>query len=461
MRTGAAIEPVYRDTNSELAAHFDAAGEFGWDLVCAVAANATPSGKVTTQAWDYIMDVLLAALEHDGPFDGIVLALHGAMVTETNEDGEGALLEALRQKVGPDIPICASLDLHANVTARMVANADGLFSYRTYPHVDAYDTGKRAAAVLQQAMDGNVRPRCLVATRPQIVGANHGFTAAGPMVELIRRCGVHGDEPGILDVSVNAGFPWADIEEAGPSVTVTYGDDGARAREIAEAMMDTVWDWRAESTLETVSVGDAIAHVVAAGPGDKPFVLADFSDSPGEGGYGDSAVLLLAMLEAGFENAAFGTICDPDAVITCQRAGVRGTVTLSLGGKYDGDTAKPLMITGEVVAISEGGFTFEGPMTAGLRTTMGNTVVLRAGGIDAIISSARLQTLDCGIFRSQGIDPETKSVLGVKSTHQFRAAFEPIAREVLLVDAGGLTSRNLANLSYRNVRRPVWPLDED
>ena len=202
------------------------------------------------------------------------------------------LLEALRQKVGPDIPICASLDLHANVTARMVANADGLFSYRTYPHVDAYDTGKRAAAVLQQAMDGNVRPRCLVATRPQIVGANHGFTAAGPMVELIRRCGVHGDEPGILDVSVNAGFPWADIEEAGPSVTVTYGDDGARAREIAEAMMDTVWDRRAESTLETVSVGDAIAHVVAAGPG--------------EGGYGDSAVLLLAMLEAGFDNAAFG-----------------------------------------------------------------------------------------------------------------------------------------------------------
>lgn len=299
------------------------------------------------------------------------------------------------------------------------------------------------------------------ARRPQIVGANHGFTAAGPMVELIRRCGVHGDEPGILDVSVNAGFPWADIEEAGPSVTVTYGDDGARAREIAEAMMDTVWDRRAESTLETVSVGDAIAHVVAAGPGDKPFVLADFSDSPGEGGYGDSAVLLLAMLEAGLDNAAFGTICDPDAVITCQRAGVRGTVTLSLGGKYDGDTAKPLMITGEVVAISEGGFTFEGPMTAGLRTTMGNTVVLRVGGIDAIISSARLQTLDCGIFRSQGIDPETKSVLGVKSTHQFRAAFEPIAREVLLVDAGGLTSRNLANLSYRNVRRPVWPLDED
>jgi microcystin degradation protein MlrC len=113
------------------------------------------------------------------------------------------------------------------------------------------------------------------------------------------------------------------------------------------------------------------------------------------------------------------------------------------------------------VAISEGGFTFEGPMTAGLHTTMGNTVALRVGGIDAIISSARLQTLDCGIFRSQGIDPETKSLPGVKSTHQFRAAFEPIAREVLLVDAGGLTSRNLANLSYRNVRRPVWPLDED
>jgi microcystin degradation protein MlrC len=136
-------------------------------------------------------------------------------------------------------------------------------------------------------------------------------------------------------------------------------------------------------------------------------------------------------------------------------------VTLSLGGKHNGDTTKPLTISGEVVAISEGGFTFEGPMTAGLRTTMGNTAVLRVGGIDVIISSARLQTLDCGIFRSQGIDPETKSVLGVKSTHQFRAAFEPFAREILLVDTGGFLSRNPEDLTYRNVRRPVWPLDKD
>ncbi len=154
-------------------------------------------------------------------------------------------------------------------------------------------------------------------------------------------------------------------------------------------------------------------------------------------------------------------IGDPDAVITCQRAGVRGTVTLSLGGTYDPNITTPVLITGEVVAISEGGCIFEGPMTAGLRSTKGNAVVLRVGGIDVIISSARLHTLDCGIFRSQSIDPESKSVLGIKSTHQFRATFEPIAREVLLVDAGGLTSRNLANLPYRNVRRPVWSLDED
>lgn len=460
LRGGGAIEPIYRDTNSELAAHFDAADEFGWDLVCALAANATPSGRVTAQAWDYITDALFTALEHDGPFDGILLALNGAMVTETIEDGEGALLEALRQRVGPDIPICVSLDLHANVTEQMAANANGLFSYRTYPHVDTYDTAKRAAAVLNRAMDGDARPRCLVARRPQIEGANYGRGQSGPMVDLIRRCLAHGEEPGILDVSVNAGFPWSDIEAAGPSVTVTYGDDGARAREIAEAMMDTIWDQRAEVTLETVSAAEAIARVVAAGPGEGPFVLADYADNPGGGSYGDNPVLLEAMLDAGFENAAFATICDPDAVITCQRAGVRGTVTLSLGGKYDPAT-KPYTLTGEVVAVSEGGFTFEGPMMKGLRSTMGNTVVLRVGGMDIVISSARVQSLDRAVFRSQGIDPETKSVIGVKSAHHFRAGFEPIAREILLVNAGGLTTPDLKSLSYKNVRRPVWPLDDD
>ncbi len=285
------------------------------------------------------------------------------------------------------------------------------------------------------------------------------------MTDLLRRCAAHGDEKGIVDVSVNGGFPWADIEWAGPSVTVTYdeGMDGAadRAREIAESMMDTVWDERATVTIEHLQVDEAMTRVKAAGQGDKPIILADFSDNPGGGSYGDNPTLLAGMIEADLQDSVFGTISDPEAVVTCQRAGVRGTVTIPLGGKIDPDFVPPLTVTGEVVAISDGGFTYEGPMSTGLRSSMGPTVILRIGGIDVIISTARLQVLDLAIFRSQGIDPEGKSIVAVKSAHHFRGAFQPIAREIFLVDALGLATPSLKSLNYENVRRPVWPLDMD
>lgn len=460
LHLGDNIASVYLGTNTEVAAHFDAAAENGWDLVPVIAANAVPSGKVTAEAWDYVTGEILAAV--DDSFDGILLALHGAMVTERDEDGEGALLQAIRAKAGPDIPICVSLDLHANVTQEMAENANGLFSFRTYPHVDTYDTGKRAAAALQAAMEGATAPRCLVARRPQIDGANHGRSQDGPMIGLLARCETHGEEPGILDVSVNGGFPWADIEWAGPSVTVTY-DAGAedRAREIAEAMMDTVWEERADVTIRHLSVEDAMELVKAAGPGDKPIVLPDFSDNPGGGSYGDNPTLLAGMIAADLQDVAFGTIADPEAVRECQRAGVRGDVKLELGGKIDPDFVGPIRVSGEVVGISDGGFTYEGPMSTGMRNTMGPTAILRVGGIDIIISTNRLQVLDLAIFRSQGIDPEEKQIVAVKSAHHFRGAFGPIAREIHLVDALGLATPSLKSLNYENVRRPVWPLDLD
>ncbi|NKB56277.1 MAG: hypothetical protein GKS00_08075 [Alphaproteobacteria bacterium] len=461
LHLGDAIAPVYLGTNSEVAAHFDAAAENGWDMVPVIAANAVPSGKVTREAWEYLSGELLAAV--DDTYDGILLALHGAMVTEVDEDGEGALLQAIRDKAGPDVPICVSLDLHANVTEEMAQNASGLFSFRTYPHIDTYATGKRAAEALQAAMEGETAPHCLVARRPQIDGANHGRSQDGPMIGLLRRCKEHGAEGRIVDVSVNGGFPWADIEWAGPSVTVTYDNDkdGAadRAREIAESMMDTVWEERANVTIKHLQVGEAMDRIKAAGSGDKPIVLADFSDNPGGGSYGDNPTLLAGMIEADLQGAVFGTIADPEAVIACQRAGVRGTVKIPLGGKIDPDFVPPLRVTGEVVAISEGGFTYEGPMATGMRNTMGPTVVLRIGGIDVIVTTNRLQVLDLAIFRSQGIDPEEKQIVAVKSAHHFRGAFGPIAREVLLVDALGLATPSLKSLHYENVRRPVWPLD--
>lgn len=459
LRSGKAIEPAYRGTNSELAAFFDARDEFGWEMDCAIAANATASGKVTQEAWELLSGAVLTALDRDGPFDGILLALHGAMVAESTDDGEGTLLAAIRERIGPDVPVCVSLDLHANVTDLMAANASGLFSFRSYPHLDIYETAARAAAALREAMDGKIRPRCVVARRAMIDGVNHGRSQDGPMVELVRRSLEFSREAGIVDVSVNAGFPWSDIEMAGPSVTVTHDGAAARARAIAEEMMDLAWEERASVTVPLLNVDQAMARVAALGAGDGPIILADFCDNPGGGAYGDNPNLLRAMIGAGLKNAVFGCIADPEAVILCQRAGVRGTVTLPIGGKFDPALTPPLVVAGEVVAISEGSFTLQGPLSSGMRGSMGSTAILRIGGIDVILCSFRLQTMDPALFRSQGIDPEQKAVVALKSAHHFRAAFEPIAREILIVDAGGLASPDLRRFNYKKVRRPVWPLD--
>lgn len=458
---GDEIPTNMRGTSTEFAAFFDAADRFGWTLVHPLAANATPSGKVTAGAWHVFSGELLRAVESEGPFDGILLALHGAMVTETTEDAEGELLAALRAKVGPQVPIVATLDLHANVTERMAANASALVTYRTYPHVDMYERGTQAAELLRRAMDGVVAPRTVIRRRDQLDGADHGRSQAGPMVELLNRAAQFETEDGILVVSINAGFPWADIREAGPSVTVTHDGRPDRAAEIADSLMDYVWETRHEKTIEHFSPDAAMAVCRDAKPGDKPIVLSDFSDNPGGGSYGDSPALLQAMIEAGLENAAFAIISDPEAVQAGMAAGEGAAITIPLGGKFDPSVAGPAQVTGIVEKLSDGDFVYEGPMFKGVKATMGPSMRLRIGGIQVVVATNRLQVFDGAYFRTLGIEPTERAVLAVKSAHHFRAAFGPMASRILLVDAAGITSPDLTRFPYENVRRPIWPLDMD
>ena len=457
----AGVAKALRGTRTEMGAFLDAADRFGWALANPIAANATPSGRLTPETWHYLRDTLLGSLDRDGPFDGILLSLHGAMVTETTEDAEGELLAMLRERVGLDMPLCVTLDLHANVTEQMAANASALIAYRTYPHVDMYERGIQAAELLQRAMEGETRPVCLVRHRPQIDGADHGRSQSGPMAELLRRATRHEQEPGILVVSIQAGFPWADITDTGPSVAVTHDGAEARAVDIAESMMDYVWETRHQRTIEVIRTEEAIARCQAVTAADKPLVLADFSDNPGGGSYGDSPALLRAIVEAGLKNAAFGVITDPEVVQASIGTGVGGKINVALGGKLDREVTPPFDVKATVISLSDGAFTYEGPMAKGLKASMGPTAVLRIGGVDAIVTTHRLQVLDQQIFVSQGIEPTEKTFVAVKSAHHFRAAFEPIASEVILVDAAGINSPDLKRFPYKHVRRPVWPLDLD
>ena len=458
---GEAMVPRFTGTKNEIGGYIDAAKKYGWEPVWAGAANATPSGKLTRECWETIRDMIVGAARKAGKLDGICLSLHGAMVTETEDDAEGALLELLRGVVGSDVPIVATLDLHANATERMAKNANALVSYRTYPHIDGYERATQAAALIEEAMAGRKQPRCLLVQPAMLEGADHGRTTQpGLMRDLLARAEVFEKEPGINVVSIQAGFTWADIPVTGPSVAVSYEPAAeARAKAIARALIDDIWKRRDENSSDYKSVADGIA-AARAGVGKKgPLVIADGTDNPGGGGYNDTTPVLQALIDAKVENVAFGTIYDPATVQQAMKAGVGAEIDVSLGGHTDASMGAPVKARAVVKMLSDGFFKNDGPMNAGVETQMGPTAVLRIGGIDVVTISSRIQTIDLQVFLSQGIDPTTKNVLVVKSVQHFRAAYAPIAREIVLVDSGGICSPDIHKLKFTKLRRPIWPFD--
>ena len=458
---GDAMVPRFTGTKNEIGGYIDSVKKYGWEPVWGAAANATPSGTLTKETWETIRDMIVGAAKRAGKLDGICLSLHGAMVTATEDDAEGALLEALRGVVGPDVPIVATLDLHANATVKMARNANALVSYRTYPHIDGYERAVQAAALMQEAMDGKKTPRCLLVQPAMLEGADHGRTTQpGLMRELLASADKYETEPGINVVSIQAGFTWADIPYTGPSVAVSYEPAAeARARAIAAALLDEIWKRRDESSSDYRSIADGIA-AARAGSGQKgPLVIADGTDNPGGGGYNDTTPVLQALIDADVQNVAFGTIFDPAAVQQAIAAGVGATIEVSLGGHTDVSMGAPVKATAVVKMLSDGAFKNDGPMNAGVETQMGATAVLRIGGIDVVTISSRIQTIDLQVFLSQGIDPTSKNVLVVKSVQHFRAAYGPIAREIVLVDSGGICSPDIGRLKFTKLRRPIWPLD--
>ena len=454
------IPEAFRGTRSAFGATFEAADKFGWNLVHPVSANPNPSGIVTDDAFETIAGMILDAIETKGPIDGVLLHLHGAMVSESHEDAEGEFLARLRRRLGSEVPIVVTLDLHANVTQRMADNASALIAYRTYPHIDQHERAWQGAELLERAMQGEIRPKTVIARRPMIYGLDHGRTQRGPMAELITRGEAIENRGEALVVSICAGFSRANIHDVGPSVTATVDGDAAPGQAIAEEFMDHAWETRNFTTVKLLSVADAVALARRGQPGDKPLVVADYTDNPGGGGYGDATAFLKGLIEGGVESVAFHAICDPEAVQQGMRAGVGAKTTLTLGGKTDPSIGGgPLVLHGEVVCLTNGRFIAYGPMGGGVERDYGPSMVFRVGGIDIIVITNNGQAVDLGQFTSLGIDPTRYRTVAVKSMQHFRAAFEPIARQVVLVDTGALCSEIYTPELFTRVRRPVWPLD--
>jgi microcystin degradation protein MlrC len=454
------IPAAYRDTRSAMGGTFEAADKYGWTLVHPISASANPSGLVTRAAFDEIAGAIIQAVKRQGPIEGALLHLHGAMVVEGFEDGEGELLRRLRAVIGKDVPVVVTLDLHANVTDAMAEHASALIAFRTYPHIDMYERAWQGAELLERAMRGEVRPKTIVARRPTIYGLNHGRTQSGPMVEALARADAVERRGDALVVSLCAGFTRADIRDVGPTVTITTDGASPKAEAIAREFTDFIWETREFNSAKLLPIADVIELARRGRPGEKPLMIADYTDNPGGGGYGDATALLKAMVEANLPSVAFHAICDPEAVQQGMKTSVGGRTTITLGGKIDPRMGGgPLTLAGEVVCLTNGKFIAYGPMGGGVARDYGPSMVFRVGGIDIVVITNNGQASDLGQLTSLGIDPTRYQTVAVKSMHHFRAAFEPIARQVVLVDTGSLCSEIYTTELFRNVRRPIHPLD--
>jgi microcystin degradation protein MlrC len=451
------------DANTPVAGFLDVARPNGWRVVHTISAAAQPSGPVTRDAYERIAGVIVdAAKAHAGAIDGVLLGLHGAMVTAFAEDGEGELLERLRAVLGRQVPIGITLDPHANVTRRMVELADIVVAYKTYPHVDVRECGKLAADILQRTMAGDIRPVTVRAQRPMLEEVNGGRTDIGPMVERIAKARAYEREADVFAVSVNGAFGNADIEEVGPTVLVTCQGDLDRHRAFAEALVDDMWQRRFDAVTEFLTVEAAVTEAGSYVRSTGPLVIADYADNPGGGGYGDSTELLRVMIAAELQDACFGPIVDPEVAAELHGASPGDTVSVNLGGKIDPRVGgAPLALTGTLVSLSDGAYVGDGPMLGGLKGSWGPCAILRVGGIDILVTTARAQMLDLQQFRAFGIDPAARRVVALKSMQHFRAAFEPIAGKVIVCDSGALCTPDLSKLPYERVRRPIFPLDRD
>ncbi len=446
--------------NTELAGFLDIGRVHGWHVQHVLSASAGPSGKVKLKTFNWLCDPIISIIKQNS-FDGLLLGLHGAMDLDFCEDGEGELLRRIRSVVGWKIPIAITLDPHANVSEKMCALADIIVSFKTYPHIDMRETGRHAGELLHETMAGKIHPRTILARRPMLEEVNGGRTDIGPMIERMITAREYEKNTDVFAVSINAGFASADVASVGPTVLVTGQGDFTAHAAFAETIADDIWNRRFEVLNDYLGVEEAAGFAAIYENKDGPLVIADYADNPGAGGYGDSTALLRALMEARVTNACLGPMVDGEAVQELHTAAIGDRVHIALGGKTDPRFGGgPISVEGELVTISDGRFTGDGPMIHGLGGGFGPTAVLRTDGIEILVVTIARQILDLQQFTAFGIDPRSKRVVALKSMQHFRAAFEPIAGQVIVCDSGALCSPRYDRMPYRNVPRPIFPLDQ-
>ncbi|MGE5616072.1 MAG: M81 family metallopeptidase [Bacillota bacterium] len=450
-------------TRLPMAAFVDLAKKERAEIVTPVAGWANPSGPVDGEAYDRICALICDAVRQG--CDAVFLDLHGAMVVEDRtDDGEGTLLERIRA-IAPKVPIAVSLDLHANVTGRMVRNCNVIAGYKTYPHVDQYEAGQLAGSILLRQLKGEIQPVMAWGNRPLLAHTLRMNTAEGAMRDFVEAARA-AERRGLLAASAFGGFPNADIHDAGISAVVVADRDLAAAQAACDEILDAAWTRKADFIYRGRRLGDALVEAKRMGDqSDGPILLLDHADNCASGATQDTMHVLDAALRLGLSGIAMGPVRDAEAVGRMAEAGIGNRVTLPVGGKVDmpaiGRKGEPLELTGTVRNITDGEYTITGPQFTGMRCHMGRSVVLDTGRALVVVTERNQEPWDRGVFESVGIHPERQRYLLLKSRMYYRPVFLPIAKGAVLCDGVGVASSDWKQFTYRNIRRPIYPLDED
>ena len=452
------LVPVWREAHHEVGGFLEGAGRYGFEVVPTVMAVATPSGPVGDAAIDHVVGRIIDGLRR-GPVDGLLLALHGAMAAQSFPDGDGEVLRRLRIAVGPDLPIVATLDYHANVSDLMARSADALVGYQTYPHIDQRDRGLLAAMLIAEAARGESRPTTVVARPPIIVNLLGQETIGGPMAELMAMAREREHRPGIRSISVMGGFPYADVPEMGSSVIAVGDGDPSPARAAADEIAGAIWAIRDRLDVRRPDALEGVRRAISSSM--TPVVLVDLGDNVGGGTPGDGTILLRELIDQKARGAVVA-LHDPSAVVAAQRLGVGGTFVGTVGGRSGPLYGGPIDVLGIVRSLHDGIWIEAEARHGGRRhNDQGATALIELPGpITLVLNSLRTPPFSLGQLTSVGIDPAAATILVVKAAVAYKAAYAPIAGSVIEVDTPGWTALDPRRLPYRHIRRPMFPMDE-
>src|ERR1700730_14441964 len=451
MAHGADVLKVMRKINVGLAGFVEQAEANGWELVPTISCGASPLAHVTRDAFERIVKVMVDVIANAGALDAVYLDLHGAMVTEHFDDGEGEILRRVREVIGPDLLLVASLDLHANVTPEMVEHADALIAYRTYPHVDMADTGRASAEHLALILKTKQRLAKAFRQLPFLIPISWQCTNDQPTKGIYEKLAALQSEAGPA-LSFAPACPAADFSHCGPSV-FAYGRTQADADAAADKVTAIIASHEDDFDGKIYSPDEGVRHAMElAKTASKPVIIADTQDNPGAGGDSDTTGMLRALVRNNAQRAAIGVIYDPASAKAAHAAGVGATVTLALGGTSGIPGDAPYQETFTVEKLSDGKFRAPGPYYGGRELDMGPSACLRIGDVRVVVGSRKAQLADQSMYRYVGIEPTEQAILVNKSSVHFRADFEPIAEKLLICAAPGAMPADPASLPWTRLR---------